>query len=109
MDFENVEYIKNYDGDTITVNISNVHPLLGHAVPVRVRGVDTEEMKSHTELSYKSKMYVERIMRGATTITLRNCERCKYFRIVADVLVDGRSLAELLIKNGYSKSMKYPK
>lgn len=34
-----------YDGDTMTVTIPDVPPLLGENIPVRVRGIDTPEMK----------------------------------------------------------------
>lgn len=34
--FTNVKYIKNYDGYTIIVNISKIHPLFGSLIPIRV-------------------------------------------------------------------------
>ena len=36
-------------------------------------------------------------LRDASTIELRNMQRGKYFRIIADVYVDGKNLTELLI------------
>ena len=44
--FQCVKYISNYDGDTVTVNIDNVPALFGSHIPVRVRGIDTPEMKT---------------------------------------------------------------
>ena len=35
--FRCVKYVKNYDADTITFNIPNVHPLIGKSIGVRVR------------------------------------------------------------------------
>ena len=40
------------------------------------------------------------ILTDAEQINLRNLERGKYFRIVADVFVDGESLADMLIEAG---------
>ena len=40
------------------------------------------------------------ILKDAETINLKNIERGKYFRIVADVFVDGKSLADELIEAG---------
>ena len=40
------------------------------------------------------------ILKEAETITLRNMKRGKYFRIAADVIVDGESLADILIEAG---------
>ena len=38
------------------------------------------------------------ILKDAEQITLKNMERGKYFRIAADVIVDGESLADMLIE-----------
>jgi hypothetical protein len=57
-----VKFIKNYDGDTITFNIPNVHPLLGEKITVRVSGVDTPEIKTKNDCELESgKRLIERI------------------------------------------------
>ena len=38
------------------------------------------------------------ILKDAEQIVLRNMERGKYFRIAADVIVDGESLGDLLVE-----------
>ena len=38
-------------------------------------------------------------------MTLKNMEREKYFRVVADVIVDGENLADVLIEAGIA--LKY--
>ena len=40
------------------------------------------------------------ILKDAEQIVLRNMERGKYFRIAADVYVDGESLGDMLIEAG---------
>ena len=40
------------------------------------------------------------ILKGAEKITLKNMKRGKYFRIAADVIVDGENLADVLIEAG---------
>ncbi|MBT3923911.1 MAG: hypothetical protein HOF21_15195 [Nitrospina sp.] len=40
------------------------------------------------------------ILKDAERITLKNMERGKYFRIAADVFVDGENLADMLIEAG---------
>ena len=42
-------------------------------------------------------------MANASRIDLRNVERGNYFRIVADVMVDGVSLGEQLITGGLAR------
>ena len=43
-------------------------------------------------------------MKNAKRIDLRQVERGKYFRIVADVILDGKSLSEILLKNSLTTS-----
>ena len=40
------------------------------------------------------------ILKDSEQIILKNMERGKYFRIAADVIVDGDSLADILIEAG---------
>jgi micrococcal nuclease len=101
--FRCVQYIKNYDADTITVKIPGVHPLIGEKISVRVAGVDAAEMKSKTSCEYQSardaRKLVESQLKRAKNIELRNVQRDKYFRILADVAVDGVLIKDLLVKN----------
>jgi endonuclease YncB( thermonuclease family) len=48
--FSGVEYVRNYDGDTMTVNIPGVHPLFGNEIGIRVRGIDTLEIRGNIRL-----------------------------------------------------------
>ena len=100
-------YVRNYDGDTITVNIPNIHPLIGNNINIRINGIDTPELKGTTdrvkEKAIRAKRLVEILCRKAKLIELRNIKRGKYFRIVADVYIDDRSLADILINNRLAK------
>jgi len=100
-------YVKNYDADTITVNIPGWPDIIGKKIGVRVNGIDTPEMRGGTEatkqLARQAQKYVEIILKDADKIILRNMERGKYFRIVADVELDGADLGELLIRRGYAR------
>lgn len=102
--FHCVEYVKNYDADTVTVNIPGLHPLIGHKVNIRVRGVDTPEIRTKNKCEKKkgrhAKKLVKNLLKKAKRIDLTNIERGKYFRIVADVMIDGKNLTNYLVKNG---------
>ncbi len=104
--FSCVEYIKNYDADTITFNIPNTHPLIGEKISVRVYGIDTPELKTRNVCEKKqgiiARDYVTTILEKAKRIDLKNLKRDKYFRILADVIVDGVSIGDLLLKNGHA-------
>jgi len=103
-DYNNAIYIKNYDGDTITFNLPNLHPIIGEKISIRVNGIDTPEIRGKCEKekydAKQAKEMVADILKDAEQIVLRNMERGKYFRIAADVIVDGESLADVLVEAG---------
>lgn len=92
-----------YDGDTFRANIQGVHPLIGQRMSVRVSGIDTAEMrgkcKQEKELARQAKQFTVNFLRSGSKIELRNVKRGKYFRIIADVFVDGKSLTRALIQS----------
>jgi len=106
--FSCVKYISNHDGDTITFNIPGVHPIIGKKVSIRVNGVDTPEINSKDACEKSTgriaRRLVASLMKNAKRIDLENISRGKYFRIVADVIVDGRNLTEILLSQrlGYA-------
>ncbi|MFN9066796.1 MAG: thermonuclease family protein [Bdellovibrionales bacterium] len=102
--FNCVEFLRNYDGDTLTVNIPNVHPLIGNKISVRVNGIDAPEKRGvkpcEKDRARTAQKLVQSLLKSAQRIDLRNVQRDKYFRILAEVWVDDLSIAEILIKNG---------
>ncbi|UFS62738.1 thermonuclease family protein [Sulfurimonas sp. HSL-3221] len=108
-DFGNVriaEVTSIYDGDTFRVNILGYPGIIGERIPIRLNGIDTPEIRGKCDkekiLARKAKQYTVHALRAANTIELRHMKRGKYFRIVADVYVDGRSLARGLITSGFA-------
>lgn len=106
--FRCVSYVKNYDGDTITVSIPGVHPLIGEKISVRVLGIDVPEIKGKTKCekdkARTAQRLVENLLKNAKTIELQNVQRDKYFRILANVVADGKSIKDLMMKNGLAYS-----
>ena len=103
-----VKYIVSvYDGDTFMVNIKGYPPIVGDEISIRINGVDTPEKRGTSgyvkELAEKARKFTEHKLMNAKTIELRNMRRGKYFRIVADVYVDGQNLAKELIRVGLGK------
>jgi len=103
-DYQGAIYLQNYDGDTIRFDLPGYPPIAGDDIRVRVNGIDTPEIKGKCEKeSYDAKQAKEMvadILKDAEQIVLRNMERGKYFRIAADVIVDGESLGDMLIEAG---------
>ena len=104
--FNCVQFIKNYDGDTLTMDIPGVHPFFGNNIKVRVRGIDTPEMKGkgpcEKEWGRVARNLVEAELGHAKRIDLliKFKDRLdKYGRLLADVVYDGKNLKDILIKN----------
>ena len=103
-DYQGAVYFRNYDGDTITFKLPGLHPIIGGKISIRVNGIDTPEIKGKCEKekydAQQAKEMVADILKDAEQITLKNMERGKYFRIAADVIVDGENLADVLVEAG---------
>ena len=95
--------ISVYDGDTFRVNIDSLPPIVGKNIPIRVNGVDTPEIRGKCQyeknLALKARDFVRVKLANAKEIKLTNLQRGKYFRVVANVLVDGVSLEKELLDN----------
>ena len=93
-----------YDGDTFRVDIADWPAIVGQNIAVRVSGVDTPEIRgkcaSEKALAQKAKQFVLDSFKGAEYVELRNIQRGKYFRLVAEVYIDGESLTDALLSNG---------
>ena len=95
--------ISVYDGDTFRVNIDSLPPIVGKNIPIRVNGVDTPEIRGkcqyEKDLALEARDFVRDKLANAKEIKLTNLQRGKYFRVVANVLVDGVSLEQELLDN----------
>lgn len=96
-----------YDGDSFRCTIKEYPPIIGHRIGIRVYGIDTPELRDKCpkvkEKAQKAKQFAVALLRGAEKVELRNLRRDKYFRILAEVYVDGKSLAQELMDAGHAK------
>jgi len=95
--------ISVYDGDTFRVDIDSLPPIVGKNIPIRLNGVDTPEIQGKCEyekdLALKARDFVRDKLANAKEIKLTKLQRGKYFRVVADVMIDGVSLEQELLDN----------
>ena len=93
-----------YDGDTCTVTLPDLHPFFGDHIPIRVAGVNTPEMRGECEeeiqLAIRARAFLRRRLAGAIRVDLVNPARDKYFRIRAQLMVDGEDVGAALIREG---------
>jgi endonuclease YncB( thermonuclease family) len=100
-----VETVKRvHDGDTFIADIADVHPIIGKGISIRIKGIDSPEITDKRPdvkaLAIEAREYVKARLSGVSRIELNNIGRDKYFRILADVYVDGVNLAEELLEEG---------
>lgn len=85
-----------YDGDTFVCDIDDYPALVGKSIRIRIKGINTPEIKS-TDPEMQKQAIIERdrlkdLLANATIIELRNVERCKYFRILSNIYIDGENI-----------------
>ncbi|PWI34926.1 nuclease [Vibrio albus] len=101
------EVLSIYDADTFRVNIQGWVDIIGNNMPIRVNGVDAPEIRGkcpeEKAAARKAKQFTVEALRTANAIELRNMRRGKYFRILANVYVDGKELSALLINAGLAR------
>lgn len=106
------EYHRAYDGDTFYVSIDALPPLIGENIAIRLVGVDTPELRGtcayEKTLATLALDFTHAKLVNAKTIELRNVSRDNFFRIDAEVYIDGVSLNEQLLNVGLAKSYDDP-
>ena len=96
-----------YDGDTFRVDIDQWPALIGKNAPIRINNIDTPELRAKCEnekrLALLAKKFTQDKLQHGDIIELKRLNRGKYFRITADVFIDGDSLAEGLLAAGFAR------
>jgi micrococcal nuclease len=93
-----------HDGDTCTFTLPAVPPPFGNQIPIRLAGVDTPEMHGKCDrenlLARQAQAFTQGLLSAAKQVELVDMRRDKYFRVLAGIRVDGRDVAQQLIKAG---------
>ncbi|MDX2469034.1 MAG: thermonuclease family protein [SAR324 cluster bacterium] len=114
--FKNVRVVACHDGDTCRFDFLDVSPrMFGQALPVRLKGFDTAELgkqarcKRESKLATKQRNYLRSLFKKSKNIMIKvqtqkgkkglvELDRDKYGRILGEVYVNGRSVANEMIK-----------
>ena len=96
-----------HDGDTLRITMPGLPPELS-AMLARVAGVDAPEIKGKCEAevtaAIQARDFVIRSLAEARSVSFCNPAWGKYAgRVLADVMVDGKSLAATLIERGLGR------
>ena len=100
-------FVRIVDGDTFIANIERGYPrIVTHNIGIRIAGIDTPELKDKRpqvrKLAYQAKAFAKERLSSARHIELRNLTKGKYFRIIADVYIDGKNLSQELLSKHYA-------
>lgn len=104
--YYNIKYIDNYDGDTLTTEITVFKKGKTEFIvkdDVRIKNINTKEINSKDikdkEQAMKSKEKLKNILIKSNKIDLLNCSREKYGRLLCDINIDGKDLKEIINYN----------
>lgn len=106
------DIVDYYDGDTFYIDLDGLPPVFGERLPVRLLNVDTPELRSRckdpdvkVEEKRRAQLATDALIRWvseANSVVVKNIERGSFFRVAADVHLDGVWLNERLVNEGYA-------
>ena len=92
-----------YDGDSFKANINSWPAIIGKEIIVRIKGIDAPELPGKCQqehlLAKLSRQHTAQLLDQSFRIELKNMQRDRYFRILADVYVDRIDLGKSLISH----------
>jgi micrococcal nuclease len=97
------------DSDTFLISAPFIPKPLKQQIPLRLSGVDGPGIKrwancaKEAALGERAKEYVQGLFDKSKKQEIKFIGMDKYNRILGDIYFDGKSVSELLIKNGYGK------
>jgi len=102
--------IRAIDGDTVEIQVDFLPSELGNKLHIRIWGVDTPEkgFRAHSEhekeLGLKASEFTKNAIANAKEIKINLIMWDKFGRrVLGDLIVDGKSLRQLLLDNGYAR------
>jgi micrococcal nuclease len=103
--------IRVIDGDTIVIEAPYLPKPLKKEISLRIVNTDTPELhKYKCELEYnlasEAKEFTQDLIKKAKEKSVLIQGEDKYFRLLGDVVIDGKLLSNLLLESGYAKPYK---
>lgn len=88
------------DGDTVVVDIPAYPDVIGKSIRIRLAGYNAEELRDpdpdRRRAARLAKDALAALLPPGAAITLHNIRRDKYFRLDADIRIDGQDVAQRL-------------
>jgi len=105
---DDIKIVRVIDGDTVVISAPFLPKPLKPTIPLRIGGVDTPEKgkrahcKSEAELGEAATTFTKDLVSQAKTVDIIIKGEDKYFRLLGDVLLDGKSLKDSLLEKGFA-------
>jgi len=106
---DNYEILRVVDGDTIEISAPYLPYPLKPTIHLRISGLDTPEKTFRAQCTREASLAED-----ATSFTKQSIKNAKekiiiiegedkYFRLLGDIILDGKSLRELLLEKNFAK------
>ena len=107
--YQDVQLVRIYDGDNITVDLPCEDPLVCDAIPIRIKGIDAPEILGHCAKERALAKVARDYLRSFCVqkiISLSDCERGKYFRLACRVAANNVDISSHMIKKRLARQYK---
>jgi len=102
-----IKLVRVVDGDTIRVDLPCDLPIVCHNQPVRLRGIDTPELRSkcaaERELAQSARAALQAMLENAH-LRLSDIDRDKYGRLLAHVFADDLNVGAKMLSAGLARA-----
>lgn len=109
---EPADIVRVWDGDTFYIDLDGLPPVFGQELPVRLVNIDTPEKRSRckddaikAEEKRRAGLAEDALrqrLSEAKEIRITHIDRGSFFRVTADVYLDGVWLNEKLVQSGHA-------
>lgn len=93
-----------YDGDTFFITDPTCNPVLCERIGVRLFGIDTPEKRTRCaaekSLAMDARKVLVELINNGSYIELHNTTKEKYGRVMGDLYIDGKNVADILVAKG---------
>jgi len=94
-------------GHEFVCDLNGYPPVVGEDIRVRVTGIAAPKLADPNhpdrDMAVKARQLASRLLFDSQEIELANIRRGKHFMLEAEVIVDGDSLADILLENGCAR------
>ncbi len=109
-DYGGAILINIYDAQTFLMDLPEYPSIIGEKITVVMGGIETPKLKGkcdkESRLAVKAKKFTEKALKAAELIDLTNIKRGKYFKIIADIMINDEDFAGRLLEKGYAVKIK---